>query len=403
MDERVLQLRVGIFVLLAIIILLALIYLNSEVWKGQYTVFLKPQTAPGVKTNTPVRKNGVLIGRVRDVQTLDDAVTIALRIDNDERIYENEVASIGTESILGDAVIEILPVAPEERGKQLRGSDLINRVSIKRNPMEIVDVALNLESEISDTLSAIRAAAGSFDQTAQELGDAGSGITNLADSLQEIIDDEDSQIRQMVSDFRKISRKTETALDNFNRIFENVNEVIGDPEFKGRFNDAVASIPGIFEEVRGAVSDIRETVKSFRSVSSSADKNLKNLEPFTESLKTNGPSILSTVDESLGNIDDVFGEIQNAAKSLSNLQSKDSTIGKLLNESELYDETLEAVRNIREQTIKIEPLINDLRMFADSIARDPGQLGVRGAIRNRNAPTTGYKGSATGRERVIRQ
>ena len=89
MDERVLQLRVGIFVLLAIIILLALIYLNSEVWKGQYTVFLKPQTAPGVKTNTPVRKNGVLIGRVRDVQTLDDAVTIALRIDNDERIYEN--------------------------------------------------------------------------------------------------------------------------------------------------------------------------------------------------------------------------------------------------------------------------------------------------------------------------
>ena len=403
MDERVLQLRVGIFVLLAIIILLALIYLNSEVWKGQYTVFLKPQTAPGVKTNTPVRKNGVLIGRVRDVQTLDDAVTIALRIDNDERIYENEVASIGTESILGDAVIEILPVAPEQRGKQLRGSDLINRVSIKRNPMEIVDVALNLESEISDTLTAIRAAADSFDQTAQELGDAGSGITNLADSLQEIIDDEDSQIRQMVADFRKISRKTETALDNFNRIFENVNEVIGDPEFKGRFNDAVASIPGIFEEVRGAVADIRETVKSFQSVSSSADKNLKNLEPFTESLKTNGPSILSTVDESLGNIDDVFGEIQNAAKSLSNLQSKDSTIGKLLNESDLYDETLEAVRNIREQTIKIEPLINDLRMFADSIARDPGQLGVRGAVRNRNAPSTGYKGSVTGRERVIRQ
>ena len=42
MDEKVLQFRVGMFVLLAIIILFALIYINSEVWKGQYTVYLKP-------------------------------------------------------------------------------------------------------------------------------------------------------------------------------------------------------------------------------------------------------------------------------------------------------------------------------------------------------------------------
>ena len=402
MDERVLQLRVGIFVLLAIIILLALIYLNSEVWKGQYTVFLKPQTAPGVKTNTPVRKNGVLIGRVRDVQTLDDAVTIALRIDNDERIYENEIASIGTESILGDAVIEILPVGPDERGDLLTSSELINRVSIKRNPMEIVDVALNLEGEISETLTVIRSAAGSFDNTAQELEDAGAGITELADSLQSILNDEDSELRKLVADYRGIARKTDLAFNNFNRIFENVNEVIGDPDFKERLNDAVAAIPDIFEEVRGAVTDVRATVKSFKDVGSSVDKNLKNLEPFTESLKDNGTEILASVNDSLGNIDEVFSEIQNAAKSLSNLQSENSTIGKLLNESELYDEAFAAVKSIREQTLKIEPLINDVRLFADAIARDPGQLGIRGAIRNRDAPKTGFKGT-TGRNRIIRR
>lgn len=403
MDERVLQLRVGIFVLLAIVILLALIYLNSEVWKGQYTVFLKPQTAPGVKTNTPVRKNGVLIGRVRDVQTLDDAVTIALRIDNDERIYENEMASIGTESILGDAVIEILPMPPEERGKQLRSDDLINRVSIRRNPMEIVDVALNLESEISETLISIRSAADSFDRTAQEIGDVGSSITELTDSIQGVIDDDDSEIRKLISDFRVVSRKTETALDNFNQLFENMNEIVGDANFKDRFREAIASIPEIFEEVRGAVTDVRTTVNSFQDVSSSADKNLKNLEPFTESLRENGPDILTAVNEGLTEVDGVIDAIQNAAETLGNLQSSNSTIGKLLNESELYDNALDAVKNIREETIKFEPLINDLRMFADTLARDPGQLGVRGAVRNRKAMSTGYKGSTTGRERVIRR
>ena len=96
MDERVRQFRVGIFVLLTIIILMFLIYIFSEVWKGKYTVFIKPNTAPGVTRNTPVRKNGILIGRVAAVRTQDDHVVISLRIDDDELIYENEIASIGT-------------------------------------------------------------------------------------------------------------------------------------------------------------------------------------------------------------------------------------------------------------------------------------------------------------------
>ena len=350
-----------------------------------------------------MRKNGVLIGRVRDVQTLDDSVTIALRIDNDEKIYENEVASIGTESILGDAVIEILPVPQAERGVQLRSDDMINRVSIKRNPMEIVDVALNLEEQISETLTSIRSAADSFDRTAQEIGDAGTGINELTDSIQGIIDDEDSELRKLIVDFREVSRKSQTALDNFNKIFENVNEVVGDAEFKKRFEETIASLPEIFEELQGAIGDVRTTVNSFQDVSASADTNLKNLEPFTESLRTNGPNIVKTINDGLSEIDGVFDAIENAAEALNGLQSGNSTVGKLLNETELYDNALDAVKNIREQTVKIEPLINDLRMFADTLARDPGQIGVRGAIRNRNAPSTGYKGSTTGRERVIRQ
>jgi phospholipid/cholesterol/gamma-HCH transport system substrate-binding protein len=51
------------------------------------------------------------------------------------------------------------------------------------------------------------------------------------------------------------------------------------------------------------------------------------------------------------------------------------------------------VENARVIRTRIEPLVNDLRIFADSIARDPGQLGVRGAISNKGqAAKTGYKG-----------
>ena len=410
MDEKVLQLRVGIFVLLAMVILLALIYLNSEVWKGQYTVYLKPQTAPGVKANTPVRKNGILIGRVKSVQTGDDHVTIALRIDNDEPIYEKEIATIGAESILGDAVIEIVPTGVDQRGERLPVEGLISTVAIKRNPMEIVDVALNLEGQISDTLNSIKATAGSFDETAKKIGDAGDGVKKLSDSIQDAIGGGNGEIGSLVADFREVSKKTRVALDNFNRIFENINDVVGDPDFKNRFNNAVDSLPEIFQEVRGAVTDIRETVTSFQKISDSADENLDNLKGFTKALSEEGPEILATVNERIQNIDGVFDKIQKAAESLGKLQNSEGTIGKLLNDPELYDtavatvrEAQAAVANIREQTTKIEPLINDARLFTDAIARDPGVIGIRGAVRNRDASKTGYKGNVQGRERLFRR
>lgn len=410
MDEKILQLRVGIFVLLAMVILLALIYLNSEVWKGQYTVYLKPQTAPGVKANTPVRKNGILIGRVKSVQTGDDHVMIALRIDNDEAIFEKEIATIGAESILGDAVIEIVPVGVDQRGERLPADGLIQTVAIKRNPMEIVDVALNLESQIADTLTSIKNTAGTFDETAQKIGAAGDGVKKMTDSFQEAMGGGNGEIGQLIADFRDVSSKTRSALDNFNRIFENINDVVGDPNFKSRFNETVESLPEIFREVRGAVTDVRETITSFQKISDSADENLDNLKGFTKALSTDGPEILATVNDRLKNIDGVFDKIQKAAESLGKLQNSEGTIGKLLNDPELYDTAVaavqaarDAVENVRDQTAKIEPLINDARLFTDAIARDPGVIGLRGVVRNRNASKTGYKGNVPGRERVIRR
>ncbi len=386
MDENILKFRVGIFVVIAMLILGILIFLNSEGWTQKYTVYIKPVSAPGVTVGTPVRKNGILIGRVKSVSSEDDHVLLGLAINEDETIYENETCSIGSESFLGDAVVEVLPLPKEQRGNQVQADHVMQRVAVRRNPMEVVDVAINLESDITETLEVVRTAG-------RAINEAGTSVTTLTNTVQGALDDEDSEIMALVREFKSTSTKAQVAIDNFNRLFENANDLVGDPKLKGEIRQTIATLPEIFEEIRIAVAETRKTVTSFQSVSGNANKNLENLEPFTEALKNEGPDILTQVRESLDEVDGLVSGIKGFTDSLGKLQESEGTIGKLLNDTEIYDNVLETVENVRELSQRLEPLMNDVRMFADALARDPGIVGVRGAL-DRRPGKTGYKGTA---------
>lgn len=395
MEERWLQFRVGMFVVLAMIVLGLLIFLNSEGWTSQYTLLVKARSAPNVTQNTPIRRNGILIGRVGSVETDDDHVALTLRINSGHSVYENEICSIGTESFLGDAVVEIIPVGADRRGEKLASGEAIKLVSVRRNPMEIVDVALNLENDIADTLVAIKMAGFAIQ-------DAGDGVRDLTGRVQQVLGQDDGEFRQLLTNFRETSEKAKTALDNFNRIFEGINEVVGDEEIKTRIRETVKKLPEIFDELRITVQDTRATINSFRDISGTAKTNLDNFSEFTASLRENGPEILEQINASVGKIDEVIGGVREFSQSLSRFQTGDGTLGKLLNDPDLYRNVNDAAANIRALSVQLKPLVNDLRMFADSIARDPGQLGVRGAMDNR-AQGTGYKGNVSGRERARRE
>lgn len=393
MDENILKLRVGIFVLIAMLLLGILIMLNGEGWSRQYTVYIKPVSAPSVSVGTPIRKNGILIGRVSSVFGEDDHVTVGMGIKDDAKVYQNETARIGAESILGDAVIEILPLSRVDRGNPLNHEDVLTTVALKRNPMELVDIALKLESEISDTLVAIK-------QAGESVNQAGEGIDKLSNKLQAVIDDEDSELAKMITEFRNTALKAQTALDGFNRIFENLNDIVGDQQLKEEFRRAISNLPSIFDEVRGTITDTRRTIKTFEQVATKTNTNLDNIESFTQSLKKEGPEILVQINESLKNVEGLVTQIKDFGKTLQKLQTSEGTIGKLLNDTEIYDSIKYTVENVRDVSDRLEPLMNDMRSFADAIARDPGVIGVRGAI-DRRPEKTGYKGTA-GRDGGLR-
>ena len=396
MDEKILRFRVGMLVLVAMLILAILIMLNTEFIGWRYTVILKTPAAPGVTIGTPVRKNGILIGRVQEVQTEDDHVMLVLGINEKESIYANEVASIGAESFLGDAGIEFLTLPRAQRGTRLTEGNSVARVSVKRDPMQVVDMALDLETEMVRTLQTVQ-------EAGQQVTSAGLGINQLAQTVNAALTNEDSDLKLLLTDLRKASVKASSAMDNFNQIFENLNDIVGDPMLKEKTNEAFDNLSAVFREVRTTVADTRKTINSFAGVSERANDNLDNLSVLTGALKENGPEIVEQVNSSLKNVDKLLSQAKSFSGGLERLEkaftNKDGTIGKLLNDTQIYDGVVDTVNNardvskrVKDLSVKLEPIARDLRTFADGIARDPGSLGVRGAL-DRRPTKTGYKGS----------
>ena len=395
MDENVQRLRVGIYTVIVILILGILIFLNSEGWHSTYTVILKPTSAPGVLVGTPVRKNGILIGRVANVKTEDDHVRLDLAIRESERIYENETVSIGAESVLGDAGLEVMTLAKETRGQLMTDNSTLNRYQIKPNPMELIQVGLELQEDLSLTFDEIRLAS-------KSIGEAGVGVETLTSQVKAILTNEDSDIKKMVGDIRQLSMKAEVAVDNVNGIFEQLNSTLTDPEFQENMDELLQSIPPIFKEVRVGINDFRTIIGGFAGVGEKVTENLENVTLFTESLGKTGPEIVEDVSGGVKDIRTLIAKAEGVGGMLEKLQetlgNQEGTVGKLFNDSEAYDEALEAIRNVKKVTedikrvsVKLEPLMNDARHLTDKLARDPGGV-IRGALQKKPVGT-GYKGT----------
>ncbi len=63
-------------------------------------------------------------------------------------------------------------------------------------------------------------------------------------------------------------------------------------------------------------------------------------------------------------------------------------MGRLIRDPDLYEKLDRTMGNVQQLTQDLRPIISDMRVFSDKIARHPEMLGVRGAL-ERNAGTKG--------------
>lgn len=363
MDDRQLKLGVGAIAIAAPIVLFVLIGLNTplsfSLGGGQRTVKIQATRAPGVGRNTPVRRDGVLIGRVEGVEPVRGGVLITAKVTPDNPVLVSDEAQIRPSSLFGDAVIDFTqdpngdptPVVPE----------MFIRAESAPDPLAALT---ELQVEVAPAI--------------QSLGRAGDSVTLLAERINGALGDDLSgdELSQMITHL-------DEAAIAFTATMNSVNAVVGEDDSQERLRQALRDFPELIANLRDAASTADNTFRSLDSAVISATANLKNIEALTEPLGEKGAELVQLLTSSLENLDLVLADARRFAASLNN---GEGSLGRIVNERELYDNLNTTVYNANQTIVRINelakqlrPILGDVRVVTDKVAREPGSI-LRGAI-----------------------
>ncbi|MCA9246089.1 MAG: hypothetical protein KDA42_03210, partial [Planctomycetales bacterium] len=196
----------------------------------------------------------------------------------------------------------------------------------------------------------------------------GDKVGALADQINSMLGAEDE------GRMDRIVSKTETVLDQMNEALTAVNRVIGDESIQADLRQAMSELPQV-------LADARETIDGAQAAVRSAERNLNNMEGITGPLGERGPEIVNKIEQG---VEDLGAAMQQLAAFSEAVNDRDGTIGQLVHNPELYQRLNVAAGNIERASQQLRPIVSDVRVFTDKIARDPSQIGVGGALRGRS-------------------
>jgi phospholipid/cholesterol/gamma-HCH transport system substrate-binding protein len=355
MEERVLQFRVGVLVAATIIIGIILVVIFEELPQGmggRKTVYIHFDSAPGVSVNTPVRKSGILVGRVTDVQLEEDGVLITARLDANRHVRKNETCRISTGNFLGDAMLEFVPSEQSGLAKTALEDGAYLEGVVTKDALAMMGEAMTVFTNLSTDL---RVALSSVESAGSEVGEVARNLNVL------VVNNQDQ--------FNRILGQTERAIGRFDTTMTAVQEIVSDEELRVRLNEVLERVPKVLEDASNMISGLGR-------VAEEAEQNMIFLQGLTKPLGEQGDEIVASLQKSLDRLDGVLMELKTFGESLN---SSEGTIHQLVSNPDLYYRLNSAAENIEDLTFRMRPVVEDARVITDKLARDPSRI-LRGAI-----------------------
>jgi phospholipid/cholesterol/gamma-HCH transport system substrate-binding protein len=366
MNERVMQFRIGMFVIVAGLVLTMLI-----VWFGESPSLLRDQLylkvryaeAPGVLQGVAVRKSGIRVGEVVGIEfdhrpNQPDGVLVTMAVERGYSVREGSVPRL-SRSLIGDVTIDLLPGT----GK----NDLQLGRTAAAAPVIEGDVAV-------DPGKALAAATVAFEKagdTLKSINEAASGLAKLtknADQLDNFLKTWTKTGQDVSAASQGIDQFLKANLDDFKTTMGYLQKV-GD-----KLNTTLTP------ETQDA---LKTGIAKLSSASARLDARLAEVEPL---LKDLGAPVnhAPTTDfgQSVRRINRVAADLELLTASLRNRKgtlNTDGSLQKFLTQGEFYDNFNAAALSANQALNQLKIVLNSFRSFAERVSRDPAAIS-RGAL-----------------------
>jgi phospholipid/cholesterol/gamma-HCH transport system substrate-binding protein len=212
--------------------------------------------AGGIKPGSTVRVSGMGVGRVSDIRLDGTKVRIGFTVKNNVVLGDRTEASIKTETILGNKMLELT-----SRGDgKLSGTIPLERTT---SPYDLPDALGDLTTTISglDTTqlsSALTTLANTFKETPPDLKPALQGVARFSETL----NGRDAQLRNLLGNANKVSGVLGRRSQQIASLVTDSNALLAALLDERDSLDALMNnLTGVSHEISGLVNDNRTQLK----------------------------------------------------------------------------------------------------------------------------------------------
>lgn len=383
------QLRVGLFVLFALVVLGFLI-INST---GEFNPFEKKlnlrarfESADGLREGAEVQLAGVPIGKVQEVKFLPPDAPDGAKVEALMRVNQTLDGKPITERVRSDSTARLVATS-------VLANDKMINITPGTSKGAAVSEDTVLDSSAAISINQLTQTGDELLQQINRLAVPANEILTKANqgegTLGRIVNDEAlyNNLDSAVAETRLTVVKLQTTLDKVNRGEGSAAKLLNDPELYNNLNQTVSQLDAVardlragrgsagkfltddalYNDTRAAISDLRQSINEIRPSLQGFNQVITDINAITADLNQGkGTAGKFLRDEQLyDDARETLARFNSTATKidvlLADAQSGKGTVGKLLTDETLYNNLNQTTSNINQITTEGTKLIYDFR------------------------------------------
>lgn len=296
------EFKVGLFAISAILVIIYMFFILSPDMfrnRSELTYYTLVDDASGIVVKTQVKTNGVVIGKVKNVQLYGNQSRIDFSVQTDVKVPRGSEVIIKEKGLLGDVFLEVLRA--EDKGDYLKNGEFLEPSRDQVSISKLVSVANSIGKDIKKITATFSDVIGG-DDGKKNLSSIITDVRDIASTLKGILGENRAELKSVISNLNKTTTNLDSIISgrkkDLGEIVTNIKDLTAglrdvlSPDNRDKLNRIIASLDSTMSDAQGIakkindgqgslgrlvnddkmINEIQEAVKDIRGVLAPAKK-----------------------------------------------------------------------------------------------------------------------------------